>query len=111
MIVFIGKLLFVFPMALAAVLHFVEIEKTIIIAKDRNIPAILVKLAGYILILGLVAGYMGTWPGLLATFFFLSSAIGIHQFWKSPKETRKVELEHFMKDIALAGGSILLMFS
>ena len=109
MILFIGKALFVFPMALAAVLHFAEIEKTI--TKDRNIPAILVKLAGYILIIGLVAGYMGTWPGLLATFFFLSSAIGIHNFWKSPKETRKAELELFMKDIALAGGSILLMFA
>ena len=111
MILFIGKALFVFPMALAAVIHFVEIEKTLVVAKGKNIPAIVVKIAGYILIVGLVAGYMGTWPGLLATFFFLSSAIGIHNFWKSPKETRKVELELFMKDIALAGGSILLMFA
>lgn len=111
-IIFIGKVLFMLPMGLAAVNHFLQTTQLAEYAKSKGIiyPEFMVRFSAVILILGLVAGFMGTWFGLLATVFFLVTAIKMHDFWNYPPAERGAEFAHFLKNVAIAGGSILIMF-
>lgn len=83
-------------------------------AKSMGVPAagVLVPLTGIQIILGSLMVVLGIWPdlGALLLFIFLvPTAFIMHRFWGLPDPMMSANQQaHFMKNIALAGGSLIL---
>jgi len=74
-------------------------------------PGLLAVLAGLLeLIAGvaLIVGYKARWSALALAVFTLLAAALFHQFWAAPAERRMVEQLLFMKDLAVAGGLLMV---
>ncbi len=63
------------------------------------------------LILGammLILGYRAALGALLLTFYWLPMTFTVHQFWRLPYSDQRVESIEFMKNIAIAGGLLMI---
>jgi uncharacterized membrane protein YphA (DoxX/SURF4 family) len=113
-LVLIGRLLFV-PLFLGSAFgHLTQTDGMAAFAKARGVPAarIAVLGTGVMLVVGGVLVLLGVWAdlGALLLFLFLvSTAVLMHAFWKeTDPEARQNEMVQFMKDLALAGASLML---
>ena len=67
-----------------------------------------------VFLIGGLSVLLGVWMdvgAILLALFTLSAALLMHRFWpeKDPM-TRQLEMTQFMKDIALTGASLILLF-
>lgn len=62
------------------------------------------------LVLGLLmaAGWKLRWTALLAALLMVVDAVLSHAFWSLAEPARSAQLLHFMKNIAIVGGFLLL---
>ncbi|WP_202844040.1 hypothetical protein [Luteimonas saliphila] len=62
------------------------------------------------LVLGLLmaAGWKLRWTALLAALLMVADAVLSHPFWSLAEPARSAQLLHFMKNIAIVGGFLLL---
>ncbi|MBX3602713.1 MAG: DoxX family protein [Rubrivivax sp.] len=74
-------------------------------------PQLLAPLAGaFELIAGLAVaiGWQARWAGLLLALFTLVASLVFHRFWSAHAEQAAVQQLLFMKNLAIAGGLLLL---
>lgn len=60
--------------------------------------------------LALIIGFQARWAALALALFTFAATFGFHQFWAVPAEQAFVQQLLFMKNLAVAGG-LLLVFS
>jgi uncharacterized membrane protein YphA (DoxX/SURF4 family) len=81
-------------------------------AKGLPLPRVGVVGSGVVLVGGGVGVAVGAAPvlaaGALAT-FLLASAVLFHDFWAAPEDQRQNEMNHFLKNVAMAGGALVLL--
>lgn len=114
-LVLIGRILFVFLFLASGVNHLTNTKAMAGYAESRGVTAPLpaVMGSGVLLLLGGLSVLLGVWAdlgALLLLVFLVPSAVLMHAFWKETNAaTRQGEMIHFMKDIALAGSSLMLL--
>ncbi len=58
--------------------------------------------------LALVAGWKPRWIAPVLALFTLATALMAHQFWSAPAQMVDIQLYNFFKNIAIAGGLLLV---
>ncbi len=81
-------------------------------AKGVPLPGIMVYVTGVMILLGglsIILGYkpkIGLW---LLVAFLIPTALIMHNFWAVGPEQQMSTMSNFLKDMALAGGSLMLL--
>ena len=113
-IVLIGRILFGGFFLMSGINHFTKLEAMTGYAKYKKLPAakLGVLLSGLMLVIGglyIVLGYYADLGALLIAIFLVLAAVIFHNFWSESDATAKqTEMMAFMKDIALAGGALIV---
>jgi uncharacterized membrane protein YphA (DoxX/SURF4 family) len=94
--------------------HFASYEGRVGYAQYKEIPApsFSVIASGIILVLGSVGILAGIYPvlsaGALAVFLIVATPL-FHDFWNASGDDRQNELNHFLKNVGLLGGVLVLL--
>ena len=113
-IVLIGRILFGGFFLMSGINHFTKLEAMTGYAKYKKLPAakLGVLISGLMLVIGgiyIVLGYYADLGALLLAIFLVLAAVIFHNFWAETDATAKqTEMMAFMKDIALAGGALIV---
>jgi len=111
----LGRILFGGFFLYNGINHLREAESMAPYARSKGVPAaeLAVKLSAIPLIAGGASLLLGVKPklGAMAVLGFLAGVSPImHDFWRNPDpEQRTNDMIHFMKNMALAGGALVLM--
>ncbi len=113
-IVLIGRILFGGFFLMSGINHFTKLEAMTGYAKYKKLPAakLGVLISGLMLVIGgiyIVLGYYADLGALLLAIFLVLAAVIFHNFWAETDATAKqTEMMAFMKNIALAGGALVI---
>jgi putative oxidoreductase len=77
-------------------------------AKQRNYTAAAIGAVEVIAGLALAFGWQVRWLALAAAVFLLVDAFVAHNFWAATPQELRNQVLHFFKNLALAGGFVLL---
>jgi uncharacterized membrane protein YphA (DoxX/SURF4 family) len=112
-VLLIGRILFGLLLVMSGIGHLTQTEAMSGYAESRGVRPgrPLVIISG----LGLVAGglgiILGIWIDLAAigmAVLLILIALGMHHFWTDTAEARSMDMIQFQKDLALAGGALIL---
>lgn len=113
-VILIGRIVFVALFLASAVGHFTQGKQMSGFAQAKGVPLAgpAVFGGGVLLGLGGLSVLFGIWPdvgALLLVLFLVPTAIMMHAFWKeSDPQNRYMEQIQFLKDMSLAGASLML---
>jgi uncharacterized membrane protein YphA (DoxX/SURF4 family) len=112
-VLLVGRLLFGGVIAFTGLNHFLQTEEMTGYAEYKGLPAPKagVLLSGLLLVLGGLGIVVGVLPVALAALiagFLVVSALVFHDFWSAPEEDQQTEMTQFLKNIALAGGALVV---
>lgn len=94
--------------------HFADYESRVGYSEYKGIPApsLSVISSGVVLVLGSIGIIAGIYPvvsaGALAVFLVVATPL-FHDFWTVSGEDRQNELNHFLKNVGLLGGTLVLL--
>jgi putative oxidoreductase len=97
--------------------HLLQARQGIAYARMYPVPApeLLVPLSGLMAVLGALSVILGIWAdlgALLLVAFLVPVAFFMHAFWRETDEQTKAnQMAHFMKNMALAGGALVLFYT
>uniref|UniRef100_UPI0033656300 DoxX family protein n=1 Tax=Intrasporangium sp. TaxID=1925024 RepID=UPI0033656300 len=78
-------------------------------------PVLATQVSGVLILLGGISVLLGLWGDLGSLFlviFLLPTALLMHSFWKeSEPMAKQMEMVQFNKDVALAGGALVLFWA
>lgn len=109
-----GRLLFGGVLAFMGLNHFLQADAMAGYAESQGVPAprLSVLVSGLLLVLGGLSLVLGAYPvlGALAVLAFLVvSTPTMHAFWAvGDPEQKQAEMTQFLKNVALAGGALVL---
>jgi putative oxidoreductase len=112
-IALIGRILFCLIFLNSAYGHLTRVSTTAQYAASKGVPApkFMVVLTGLMILLGGLSILLGVWvkPGAaLLVVFLVPTAFTMHNFWTlTDPMARANDQAHFLKDLALAGGSLI----
>lgn len=112
----VGRVLFCTLFIMSGMNHLMQMESMKQYAASKGVPApgLMVPLSGLMILAGGLMVLLG-WhrfigAGLLFL-FLVPTAFIMHAFWKEEDpQARMNEMTHFMKDLALAGGALLIAY-
>lgn len=111
-----GRTLFALVFVMSGINHLMQRQAMTEYTRSRNLPAAgaMVVLSGVVILVAGVALVLG-WRRFIASgllfLFLLGTAFFMHPFWKEDDPQAKMnEMTHFLKDLALAGGALLIAF-
>ncbi|CQH56643.1 DoxX domain protein [Halobacterium hubeiense] len=109
----VGRVLFGGVLAFTGLNHFTQTEQMAGYAEYKGLPApkFSVLASGALLILGGLGVIVGVFPVVAAialAAFLLVSAVIMHDFWAVPDDQRQDEVNSFLKNVSLAGGSLVV---
>lgn len=112
----LGRVLFGGVLAFTGLNHFTQTEQMAGYAEYKGLPApqLSVLGSGATLILGGLGIIVGVTPVVVAlalAAFLVVSAIAMHDFWAVPEDQQQDEMNSFLKNIAMAGGAIVIAAS
>ena len=107
----IGRVLFGALLAFTGVNHFQSVDAMTGYAEHKGIPLPRVGVggSGVVLVgggLGVVAGIAPVLASGALAVFLVAAAVLFHDFWAAPEEEAQTEMNHFIKNVALAGGAL-----
>lgn len=114
-LVLIGRILFVALFLNSAVGHLTQTKAMGGYAASKRVPAPeqAVLASGVLLALGGLSVLLGIWAdlgALLLVLFLVPTALLMHDFWRQADAgQRQNEMIQFLKDMSLAGASLMLM--
>ncbi|WP_121743386.1 DoxX family protein [Natronorubrum halophilum] len=109
-----GRLLLGFLFLYNGYNHFADYEGRVGYAQYKGMfaPSLSVISSGVVLVLGSLGIIFGVYPvisaGALATFLIVATPL-FHDFWNASGEDRQNELNHFLKNVGLLGGTLVLL--
>ena len=110
----IGRILFAALFIGSAFGHLTQTEAMAGYAGAKGVPQpkLAVLASGVLMLVGALMVLLGIWidlGALLLVVFLVPTALLMHQFWKeSDAQAKQLEMIQFQKDLALAGGSLLI---
>jgi uncharacterized membrane protein YphA (DoxX/SURF4 family) len=109
----VGRVLFGGVLAFTGLNHFTQTEQMAGYAEYKGLPAptFSVLASGALLVLGGLGVIVGVFPVVAAialAAFLLVSAVVMHDFWAVPDDQRQDEVNSFLKNVSLAGGSLVV---
>jgi uncharacterized membrane protein YphA (DoxX/SURF4 family) len=113
-IVLIGRILFAQMFVTSGLMHLKNAGMMSGYAKSKGVPVptLAVLGSGLLILLGGLSVLLGVWPdlgSLLILAFLVPTAYSMHDFWKQTDPTiRRGEQVNFVKNISLAGASLML---
>lgn len=113
-VVLVGRILYVAIFLSSGLNHFRNVESMSQYARSRGLPAarVAVLVSGAVIVVGGLMVLLGVWADLgtlLIAAFLLSTGVVMHDFWRqTDPTTRTTERLQFLKDLSLAGASIML---
>ncbi len=111
-VVLIGRILFAILFVGSGFGHLGQTEAMAGYAESMGVkPAkALVIVSGLLIIAGGLMVAIGIWADLGALFlvvFLVLAAFLMHPFWRFEGQQQQMEMSHFLKDLALAGASLM----
>ena len=110
----IGRILFGMFFLVLGVNHFKKLEQMTQYAASKKVPS--PKLATIFTGLLLVLGGLGVIFGIYVTLalwvlviFLVPTGFIMHNFWAVPEEEKMTQMINFLRNIALAGASLMLL--
>lgn len=58
--------------------------------------------------IGVVVGYKARWSALALLIFLVPVTIVFHNFWAAPVNERQLETINFLKNLSIAGGTLIV---
>lgn len=112
----IGRILFSGIFLSSAVAHLTKTDAMAGYAESRGVrpgrPMVLIS--GVQILVGAVLVLLGIWIDLgaiLLALFTLAAAVLMHGFWRDQEPmARQTEMVQFLKDLALCGGALILLY-
>ncbi len=110
----LGRAMFSLLFLVSGAMHFADYEAMVLYATayDVPLPGVLVPFTGAMIFLGglsILLGYEARLGAWLLVAFLVPTAVIMHRFWGlDDPNLAMVQSAHFMKNIALAGGALLL---
>ncbi len=110
----IGRILFSLVFLLYGVLHLTRTEGSVQYAEYKKVPMAkaAVILSGVAQLAAGIAVVLGVWldlVGLYLAVYVLVVAFIFHRYWdETDPQSRQVEMAQFMKNVAIAGGALVL---
>lgn len=109
----IGRILFGAVLLYNGINHFRQTEALTAYTEYKGVPGaqLVVYLSGIVLLAGGLSIILGVFPlvgSLIIVAFLIVAAVLIHNFWAVGEEERENELNHFLKNIGMAGGALAL---
>jgi putative oxidoreductase len=111
----IGRILFVALFLGSAFAHLTQTAAMAGYATAKGVPQpkLAVLGSGVLMLVGALMVLLGVWidlGALLLVVFLVPTALLMHQFWKeTDPQLKQVEMIQFQKDLALAGGALLIL--
>lgn len=110
----VGRVLFGALLAFTGVNHFRNVDAMTGYAEHKGLPLPRVGVvgSGVVLVGGGVGIVAGIAPVLAAgglAVFLLAAGVLFHDFWAAPEEEKQNEMNHFIKNVAMAGGALVLL--
>src|SRR5690242_8180120 len=111
----IGRILFVALFLGSAFAHLTQTEAMAGYAAAKGVPQpkLAVLGSGVLMLVGAVLVRVGVWIGLgalLLVVWVVPRALLMPQFWKeTDPQAKQVEMSQFRRDLALAGGALLIL--
>jgi uncharacterized membrane protein YphA (DoxX/SURF4 family) len=111
----LGRILFGGVLAFMGLNHFLQREQMSGYADAKGLPApgVAVLGSGALLVGGGLGIVLGAFPVLAAAglaAFLVLSAVAMHDFWTvEDPESQQQEMTDFLKNVALAGGALVLL--
>lgn len=89
-------------------------QQTAAMMASKGMPATTLLLAGAIAFellgsLSVILGYKARWGALLLIVFLIPATLVFHDFWAFQGRDREMQLIHFLKNVAIAGGLLTLL--
>ncbi len=112
----IGRLLFSAIFIFSGVNHFIHVNQMVGAVQSAGIPAprLAILGSGAIILVGGICVLLGIFARLsavLLALFLLATAFTIHRFWGiADPQMAQDQMGHFMKNIAMAGGALILAY-
>ena len=113
-VLIVGRVLFSLLFISSGVAHLTKLQAMTGYAQYKKVPAakLSVIVTGLMLIIGglyVALGIYADLGALLLTIFLLLSAFKMHDFWKvTDAQAKQSEMTSFMKNLALAGASLII---
>jgi len=113
-VLIVGRVLFSLLFISSGVAHLTKLQAMTGYAQYKKVPAakLSVIVTGLMLIIGglyVALGIYADLGALLLTIFLLLSAFKMHNFWTvSDEQAKQAEMTNFMKNLALAGASLII---
>lgn len=109
-----GRLLFGLVLSFTGLNHFQQREQLAGYAEHKGLPApdLSVIASGVVLVAGGLSVATGIYPvvGAFAIAgFLLVAAVTMHDFWAVPDEQTQDEMTHFLKNLIMAGGALVVV--
>jgi len=113
-VLIVGRVLFSLLFISSGVAHLTKLQAMTGYAQYKKVPAakLSVIVTGLMLIIGglyVALGIYADLGALLLTIFLLLSAFKMHDFWNvTDAQAKQSEMTNFMKNLALAGASLII---
>lgn len=117
LVLLVGRILFVALFLASAMGHLTQSKAMGAYAGTKGVPSpvLATQVSGVLILLGGISVLLGLWGDLGSLFlviFLLPTALLMHSFWKeSEPMAKQMEMVQFNKDVALAGGALVLFWA
>lgn len=114
-VVIVARLLLALMFVLAGLNKFGNLQGTAGYIASGGLPmaGLLAPLVAALEVVGglmLIVGWQARWAALALALFTLAASIGFHNFWAMPADKAYIQQLMFLKNLAVAGG-LLLVFA
>ena len=85
---------------------------TVAYAASKGVPEILLGIATVLELVGgvsIVVGFKARWGALALLIFLVPVTLVVHNFWAVPVEQQQLEMAHFLKNLAIGGGLLIVL--
>ena len=111
----IGRVLFALIFIMSGFGHLFDLEAMSGYAASKGVPlpTVATVVTGIMIIAGglsVLLGYKTKIGAILLAVFLIPTAFMMHAFWGVDEATAAAEMPHFMKDLALAGGALIIAY-
>jgi len=112
-VLLLGRVLFGAVIAFTGLSHFMQTDEMTGYAEHKGLPApkLGVLASGLLLVFGgisIVTGVLPVLSSVLIAGFLVVSGLVFHDFWAVPAEDQQPEMTQFLKNVALAGGALVI---
>jgi len=85
---------------------------TVAYAASKGVPEILLAIATALELLGavsVVVGFRARWGALALLIFLVPVTLVFHNFWAVPAAQQQMEMVHFLKNLGIGGGLLIVL--